>query len=74
MARRDKETPESPADETTLPQPASTDPVPETAGTPAPAQQEPGFFAQRNPKVSHPRGKDRRVATYERRNPVDQRK
>lgn len=65
MARRDKDVP---ADETTLPQPS------EDVGKGVEAQEqqvqtkgivpvEPGFFAQRNPKVQQPRGKDRRVTT-----------
>lgn len=65
-----------PADETTLPQP-ERDPTDnphhgheeqvQTRGIVPPAQQEPGFFSQRNPKVQHPRGKERRINTVERR-------
>lgn len=67
-----------PTDETDMPQPASTDPIPAdptdqrhgqaVGGGSAGAQAgQPGFFAQRNPKVTHPRGKERRINTVERR-------
>lgn len=68
MAKSDKDVP---ADETTLPQPDTlverVDQEPDPTDNPHHGHIEPGFFAQRNPKVHHPRGKDRRINTVERR-------